>query len=349
MAGEVVGLVKEKKKLSTSSGQRFLNKAKGVGKVLLRSSLKVGVGVASAGVIKAEGFDDVAKDLSKEISDLTDKYIGEILTKSEEQKGVIAEFREALSSLPDLLQDGTANKPLVFIIDELDRCRPDFALRLLERVKHFFSAPNVHFVLGVNISQLMNSARLAYGRELDSELYLQKFIHISVPIVSKENDRDIHDAEIYISYIFSSLGLDAVEGAEYIRQMVAYVAKNRDLNFRTLERIATSVVFALTTSTNYFKAAPIVAGLAIIKITHPDLYKKAKTGKLKFADVESIFGLEKGSWEEEWWRYAADVDFPQGKVTEFTRGMTRWNFRNRQEIIPFTANVVIDGFSILRR
>ena len=48
-------------------------------------------------------------------------------------------------------------QPLVFIIDELDRCRPTFAIELLERVKHIFDVPNIVFVFGINRSELVKA------------------------------------------------------------------------------------------------------------------------------------------------------------------------------------------------
>ena len=43
---------------------------------------------------------------------------------------------------------------LVIFIDELDRCQPLFAVRLLERVKHYFDNPNITFVFSTNVEEL---------------------------------------------------------------------------------------------------------------------------------------------------------------------------------------------------
>ena len=68
----------------------------------------------------------------------------------------------------------TTGHPLVFIIDELDRCRPTFAIELLERVKHIFDVPNIVFVFGINRSELTKSLRSVYG-EIDAGEYLRRF------------------------------------------------------------------------------------------------------------------------------------------------------------------------------
>ena len=60
--------------------------------------------------------------------------------------------------------------PLVFIIDELDRCRPTFAIELLERVKHIFDIPNMVFAFGINRDELCKSLSSIYG-DIDVDVY----------------------------------------------------------------------------------------------------------------------------------------------------------------------------------
>lgn len=69
--------------------------------------------------------------------------------------------------------------PIVIVIDELDRCRPDYALAVLEVIKHFFAVPKVHFILGINGEALESSVRARYGVDVDAESYLRKFINAS--------------------------------------------------------------------------------------------------------------------------------------------------------------------------
>lgn len=64
--------------------------------------------------------------------------------------------------------------PLVFVIDELDRCRPTFTIELLERVKHIFDVPNVVFVFGINKDELCASIRSIYGN-INADIYARRF------------------------------------------------------------------------------------------------------------------------------------------------------------------------------
>ncbi|MYC29023.1 MAG: AAA family ATPase [Chloroflexi bacterium] len=83
------------------------------------------------------------------------------------------ELRGHLGKLSNQVREETGH-PLIFIIDELDRCRPTFAIDVLEKVKHIFDVPNVVFVFGMNRDELCSSLRSVYG-DIDATVYLRKF------------------------------------------------------------------------------------------------------------------------------------------------------------------------------
>ena len=76
--------------------------------------------------------------------------------------------------------------PLVFIIDELDRCRPTFAIELLERVKHIFDVPYLVFVFGINRDELCKSLSSIYGA-IDTDVYLRRFFDFGFHIQEVES------------------------------------------------------------------------------------------------------------------------------------------------------------------
>ena len=99
---------------------------------------------------------------------LLDQYLDQRKTKDD--------LKERLAALAEAVNTETGY-PLVFIIDELDRCRPTFAIELLERVKHIFDVKYMVFVFGLNRSELAVSLRSIYG-DIDSEVYLRRFFDI---------------------------------------------------------------------------------------------------------------------------------------------------------------------------
>ncbi|TOL41491.1 hypothetical protein CGH98_24085, partial [Vibrio parahaemolyticus] len=60
-------------------------------------------------------------------------------------------------------------------IDELDRCRPSYAVEMLEVIKHFFELDNVVFVVATDTEQLQHAVKAVYGQLFDAQLYLGRF------------------------------------------------------------------------------------------------------------------------------------------------------------------------------
>ncbi len=71
---------------------------------------------------------------------------------------------------------------LVIYVDELDRCAPTFAVKLLERIKHYFTNDKVTFVFSINSLQLQTTIRKFYGEEFDAGRYLDRFFDLRLPM-----------------------------------------------------------------------------------------------------------------------------------------------------------------------
>lgn len=69
---------------------------------------------------------------------------------------------------------------LVVFIDELDRCKPSFAIEMLERIKHYFDDERIIFVVSLNKEQLIHTISNYYGSEFDATRYLNRFFDISI-------------------------------------------------------------------------------------------------------------------------------------------------------------------------
>ncbi|MEL7658172.1 MAG: P-loop NTPase fold protein, partial [Bacillota bacterium] len=98
--------------------------------------------------------------------------------KLKEQKNIHVLISEFLESL--LAEQGNR---LVVFVDELDRCKPSYAVQLLERIKHYFSNDLVTFVFSVNLDQLQHTIKRYYGNDFDACRYLDRFfdLRISLP------------------------------------------------------------------------------------------------------------------------------------------------------------------------
>lgn len=87
------------------------------------------------------------------------------------------ELKASLAALVASLNGAELHAPIVVIIDELDRCRPTYAVKLLEEVKHLFDVPGLVFIFGMHKGQLAHSVKAAYGSDFDGQAYLGRFMH----------------------------------------------------------------------------------------------------------------------------------------------------------------------------
>ena len=86
------------------------------------------------------------------------------------------------------LSEANENLPLIVAIDELDRCRPSYAIELLEVAKHLFAVDHVVFVLAVNCEQLAHSVKALYGNDFDAEGYLRRFFDVDCQLPEPGRD-----------------------------------------------------------------------------------------------------------------------------------------------------------------
>jgi hypothetical protein len=123
------------------------------------------------------GYNIEQKDLMSVIDQTMDDY-GETRKSFEDLKTRLEnKSKEALKE---------TGKPLIIIIDELDRCRPIFAISILERIKHFFEIPGLIFVLALDREQLGHSIRSVYGQEMDVVGYLRRFIDLEFKLLTSD-------------------------------------------------------------------------------------------------------------------------------------------------------------------
>lgn len=181
-----------------SKWQKFLGTAGRLAKIAAVGAVKRGVGMvvgamaadlihqelAATDTIK-ESLEDSMKDLGKEAPKETMEALNlarggvlmaERIDKFEAGKAAVEALKQSLRDVVESLDQVSAFAPVVIIIDELDRCRPTYAVKLLEEIKHLFDVPGLVFFLGTNEVQLAKSLAGAYGPEFDGAAYLRRFI-----------------------------------------------------------------------------------------------------------------------------------------------------------------------------
>ena len=169
------------------------------------------------------------------------------LNEYQEAKKAVREFKEALLELSNQLSESIPNHPLVFAIDELDRCRPSYAVELLEVAKHLFSVNNVVFVLVINQLELAQSVKALYGQTCDAEGYLQRFFDLDFRLPDPDRSRFV-DALLYRTEVqlsetkerkragFKHISHLAIEEESSALKLLRIFLKSPDLSLRRISQ-----------------------------------------------------------------------------------------------------------------
>ena len=109
------------------------------------------------------------------------------------------------------------------INDELDRCKPDYAIRLLERIKHYFDDERITFVFSVNLTQLQWTVKSYYGNSFDATGYLEKFFDLLFTLPPTDYERFLQNR--------LNLDSDSITG-----QVCLAIIKQFHFSMRQMER-----------------------------------------------------------------------------------------------------------------
>ena len=169
---------------------------------------------------------------------------------------------------------------LILFVDELDRCKPDFAVRVLERLKHYFTIDDrVKIVFSVNINQLEHTIRHFYGDDFDSHRYLDRFfdMKINIPKADLEKfcsyvDQNMHSTE-YGSFFYYLV--DMIEYFKMsLREINKYLSIMNDM-FETNHLGAPTIISERTKQCILYILAPIICAS---EITSPNVYQRLING-----------------------------------------------------------------------
>lgn len=194
------------------------------------------------------GSSDVSSEIKEAIeagqsisSELSSKWISEKLDSFANEKIIMEEFKNQLSIYAKEL-----DKPLVIFVDELDRCKPTFAISLIERIKHFFDIPNIVFVLLLNRQQLEKAVKGVYGSETDSSLYLDKFInfYFKLPKDHISNHRSETNIKKFIESTLSKYNFSKDESTESFKIYILNWSAYFNLSLRDIEKCVALFAFA---------------------------------------------------------------------------------------------------------
>jgi len=135
----------------------------------------------TAKLIGKDGVEELSNIVSedeKSINEFSGKATEEFLKLFNRSKRSISQFKKNLSGLiKQVTKNENISLPLFIFIDELDRCRPTFAVETLERIKHLFDVPEIVFIIATDTEQLSHSVKAIYGESFEGRVYLRRFFN----------------------------------------------------------------------------------------------------------------------------------------------------------------------------
>ena len=183
-------------------------------------------------------------------------------------------LREALAKLSEATWQATG-KPLLFIVDELDRCRPTFAIELLERIKHLFCVPHLVFIVGVDLRQLEKSVKAVYG-DIDANDYLHRFFDIELRLPVPNKLLYVYGLwqEHQLEHTLLHRGVD-INSQRYLIEEFAKLVKFRNLTLRQIEKcVRTYALLAMSRNNSACQWSLLAAIAVVLKVTDVDSYRK---------------------------------------------------------------------------
>lgn len=296
IASPIINYFQEK--IEPGMFDEFKSRARQIGVQALSFAAKVTLKAATLGAINSSDIQEL-KDIKDDIANGASSLAGNII---EQQLGSHAKEIESLESFKTLLSNlpqninSSSEKPFVIIIDELDRCKPTFAVEIIEKIKHLFSTKNIVFVLVMNKEQLEIAIKSVYGSEIDACTYLQKFINIETTLPKVIIHPDENDVKKYCYKLHELHEFGDNEYALCITKQVVELARHFNLSLRNLEKVYTNIaIFYISCDENESGPFELLALLSVIKITHPFIFTDLQSKPVPYNKIKEVINLTERS------------------------------------------------------
>lgn len=250
-----------------------------VGKNLITTTTNVLIKLGSAGAIEGKDLDFRRDDVEKKYQYLIKNISKEVLENAIDSRKIRESFKKNISKVAESL-----NKKIIFFIDELDRCRPNFAIELLETIKHLFSMKGVIFVISLDKEQLSHSIGTIYGQGMDSNGYLKRFFDIEYKLPNANRLKYMN--------IKNKKTLNGYSNTKYLEQFLDGFIKGYNFSLRDIDKLHDYMKILIPLIDEYRKDTYINTRLIIIsylyaylisiKVKKPDLFNKIMNAEYEY-------------------------------------------------------------------
>lgn len=285
LASKLLEIIKENG--TASENKNFKKTATQIAKSTLSISTKIGLNLATRVLL---GNVDLNEELEKSIEEVGTYSADSISKIIENRFDNYKEEKESSGQFKNIVKNYASKqeKPIVIFIDELDRCKPTFAVSLIERIKHYFDVPNIVFVLLLNREQLENAVQGVYGINTDASKYLDKFVnfHFKLPRQNKEDHRAEYRIKNFIKITMQKYSFTKDSEDDGFITWLEYWSGYFNLSLRDLEKCVALYAFAYPTG-----AGHLLVYFIILKVKQPQLFNRLIDNDMK-AHIEAKEQIE---------------------------------------------------------
>jgi hypothetical protein len=293
----IISALIDKVKAEGKSADRLINAAKDFGWFATAIGNQIVAKVTGVDAIAAGELAETKKDARKESEAL-----------SPDSFSIFQDRKDAMLALKDAIQSFVEEygSQVLFLVDELDRCRPDYAISYLETIKHLFDVKGAVFILAADRHQLECSAKRAFGADLKFNEYYRKFIHreICLPKMSHDNYRSL--ALKYVPYYLEkeeirncymkmdsvSNIIDLIAALELTPRQIQEVFRILGHIFETSEENKGRLRWCLAVGSIM---------MASLKVGHPNMFNQFGLQAVKPEDGYSFLKNLLGDKKIDWW------------------------------------------------
>lgn len=200
------------------------------------------------------------------------------------------------------------DKPSILIlVDELDRCRPDYAISYLETIKHVFDIRGIVFILAVDRKQLECSAKAAFGADLNFPEYYRKFIQreVALPEPSKQAYQAMASKYVHFylqreneRHCFLTLDSQRIDDIVELISSMKMTPRQIQEVFRVMGHVLQADEAKKGRMLWCLGAGTIL--MATLRIGHPTIYEALGRSVLKAPEAGAFF-RQLGLSRSEWW------------------------------------------------
>lgn len=239
------------------------------------------------------GLLDLDKGYEQAISSMSEETTKALIENYSIEKNVLEEFK---MSIENVLKNIDVDKPFVIFIDELDRCRPLYAIELLERIKHVFGIKNLVFVLSLDKRQLTESIKSQYGN-IDTNIYLKRFIDLEYNLNNTNVDSFLESK--YVQFNIQHIIQTKIAHQENVDSfhhlsIMKMLAKKLSLTLRDIEQffIKIQILFNVMEPDKYAYKLRVFIFFEMLKCHDFNLYYDLINNKAKLSQIKDLVYIE---------------------------------------------------------